>query len=498
MTTSVKKESKLLAKHSLIYGLGTMVNRIVAFMLLPIYTRYLTPHDYGIKELVGLSTDVISILLATSISSAIYRFYFEFEDLWDKNEVISTAIITLGGLGLVVISLLWFFTRTMATYILDDPGLSHFFSISLATMWFQAMNDIGNSYLRANQKSLKFVLFSAVKLVLAISLNIYFIVFLGYGVLGVLLSSLISAVFLSLILTGPVLKKVGLHFSMSKLKEMLKFGLPMIPSQLGAFVVHLSDRFFLKAYTSIADTGLYSLGYRLGALPSNFISHPFNQTWQPRRFELYKKPESEKIFGTIFTYFLVLMFWAGLAVAILSKDILMIMADESYWSAYRIVPLIVLATTIFSFHYHLNMGILISKKTKYLAYINFSNGALILVLNFLLIPTYGVFGAAYATIAAFIYKVSLTYYFSSRYYKIHFELTRILKIVISVALLYFASLYVNLNTMAGNFAVKTGIIGLYPLLLFLFAFFTDAERKKIVEYRERFLPIFKRKKNGSI
>ena len=73
---------------------------------------------------------------------------------------------------------------------------------------------------------------------------------------------------------------------------------------------------------------------------------------------------------------------AGLGISVLTKDLLMIMADEKFWSAYKIVPIIVIATTIFSFHYHLNMGILISKKTKYLAYINFSNGFFIFILNF--------------------------------------------------------------------------------------------------------------------
>lgn len=81
MNISLKKESRLLAKHSMIYGLGNLLNRVAALLLLPVYTRFLTPHDYGIKELVGLSTDVIGILLATAISGAIYRFYFEYEDV---------------------------------------------------------------------------------------------------------------------------------------------------------------------------------------------------------------------------------------------------------------------------------------------------------------------------------------------------------------------------------------------------------------------------------
>ena len=273
--------------------------------------------------------------------------------------------------------------------------------------------------------------------------------------------------------------KIGIKFSWAKIKEMAKFGLPLIPTQFGAFIVHLSDRFFIKGYCSIADAGLYSLGYKFGAIPSNFISAPFNQVWQPRRFEIYKEPNAEETFGRIFTYFVGLIFFAGLGVSVLTKDVLILMADEKYWSAYKIVPIIVLATTIFTFHYHLNMGILIAKKTKYLAYINFSNGGLILILNFLLIPRYGVYGAAYATLIAFIYKIALTYYFSSKYYKISFESLRIAKILMSAVLIYLVCQMIHADSIYQTILIKTGSVLCFPVLLVCTGFLHENEKTKI-------------------
>lgn len=459
-----------------------MMQKIVSLLLLPVYTRFLTPHDYGIKELVGLSTDIISILLATAISGAIYRFYFEYNDEKDRNEVISSAVITIGCFGLFAIFLLSFATRPMAKYILDSSNLYYFFIISFSSMWFQSLNHIGYNYLRANQQSLKFISLSFSKMVITIGLNIYFVCFLKIGVLGILISTLITAILMCFVLIVPLCLKIGLHFSPEKLKQMLKFGIPLIPAQIGAFIVHLSDRFFIKGYCSIADAGLYSLGYRFGALPNRFISDPFNQTWQPRRFELYKQENSERVFGKIFTYFLLLIFFAGLGISVLSKEILMIMADERFWAAYKIVPIIVMATTIFSFHYHFNMGILISKKTKYLGYIDFSNGVFVLILNFLLIPKYGVYGAAYATLIAFIYKVSLIYYFSSKYYKIYFEFSRIGKLLLAAFLIYLATFFIQYSSLYINLGVKTAIISLYPFLLCGLNFFTEDEKIEIKRF----------------
>jgi len=280
----------------------------------------------------------------------------------------------------------------------------------------------------------------------------------------------------------PMCRKVGFRFSSGKIKEMAAFGLPIIPSQLGAFVVHLSDRFFVKEYCSIADAGLYSLGYRFGALPADFLSDPFNQIWQPRRFEIYRQEGSERLFGRIFTYFLFLMAFAGLCISVLTHDALRIIADEQFWSAAKVVPIIVLATTIFTFNYHLNFGILIKKKTKYLAYINFSNAFLILALNFLLIPRFGIYGAAFATLIAFIYKISLTYYFSSRYYSIHFELLRILKILFAAGVVYYATTLITLHSPYSSLVAKSAVIFSYPVLLYIFGFYSKGELHKVRDY----------------
>jgi O-antigen/teichoic acid export membrane protein len=481
MTLSITKEIRLLAKHSAVYSLGTFMQRIVALLLLPVYTRFLTPHDYGVKELVGLSTDVIAILIATAISGAFYRFYFKYESDNDRNEVVSTALIAIGVIGVLTVGVLILFTRSFATVVLDDPGLYYFFILSFASLWFQSLNSIGYNFLKANKQSFKFIGISFTKMVLTIGLNIYFICILQVGVVGILISNLITAVMMSLALVLPLFYRIGIHFSRTKLIEMLSFGLPLIPAQFGAFIVHLSDRFFIKEYVSIADAGLYSLGYRFGTLPGTFISDPFNQIFQPRRLEVYNQQDSEHVFGRIFTYFLLLILFAGLIVAVLTKDVLVLMADEAFWSAYQIVPIIVLASTVFSFHYHLNIGIVVVEKTKYLAYVNFSNGGLVLLLNFMLIPKYGIFGAAWATLVAFVYKAVLTYYFSSKFYKIHFELKRVVKLVLVSGIIYLIAQSIQIEAVILSLITKFSLITmLYPLGLYLFRFFSTVEKEKIV------------------
>jgi O-antigen/teichoic acid export membrane protein len=169
-------------------------------------------------------------------------------------------------------------------------------------------------------------------------------------------------------------------------------------------------------------------------------------------------------------------------VALLTKEVLIIVANEEFWSAYEIVPLIVLATTIFSFHYHLDVGIVMSKNTKYLAYVNLSNAAFVIILNFILIPPYGVFGAAWATLFAFIYKGLLTYHFSSRYFKVHFEKARLIKLTMTIALIYIVVNMIEVESVYLSLALRGLCITLsYPAILYMLRFFSDTEKATIME-----------------
>lgn len=498
MKIGVLKESKLLARHSMIYGLGILLNQAVALLLLPLYTRYLTVTDYGIKELISITMNVIGMLTTTAVSSAIFRFYFESDDARSKDEVIGTSILSLTFLGGLLCLAVYLGSNYLADWILDSRDLAFYFNIATASLWIQAVNGVGLDYLRANKKSLTFIVVSAISLLSHIALNIYFIVFLNKGVLGIFISTLLSSILMFGYLMVPIIIKSKLRFSLKRLREMLKFGLPMIPSSLGAFIVHSSDRFFIKAFCSIGDAGLYSLGYRFGILPGTFVSQPFNQVWMPRRLEVYKEPNAEQVFGKIFTYFLLLIVFAGLGISVLTREILKLIAAPEFWQAYQIVPIIVLANIVFTMHYHFNMGIVISKKTHYFALINFSNGILVLGLNTILIKYFGIYGAAYATLIAFIYKVALTYYFSNRLYKIHFEIGRIAKIGLSAAILFAVCQIIQIGNPIWSGAAKTAIILTYPVLLYLLRFYSQPELDKALHVVRTRLPFKKNQPSGTL
>jgi O-antigen/teichoic acid export membrane protein len=478
MSKTVGSEVKVIARHSSIYGLANVLDRIVTFVMLPVYTRFLTPADYGILELVYMTTSIISLVVGLGIESAVSRFYFDFEEQEKRNRVVSTAFLGYGGMALVVTLLLLPFSGIMARNILGSAEMKSYFVVALITLGLGMIGPIAYAYFRATQRSFTLMVFQVSKTTVSLGLNIYYVVFAGMGVYGILLASLISTGAFTVVTTFFVLRRTGIRTEFKLLWQMVKFGLPLIPSSLSGYLVHASDRFFIKEYATLTLTGLYSLGYKFGALVNQFVTSPFIQIWMPRRFEYFDRDDSERIYARIFTYFVTFSLFVGLQLSVLSREIIQIATAEPYWSSYRVVPIIVLSYIIFSFHYHFNIGILMKKQTKYIAYINIVNGILNLALNFILIKKYDIWGAAYATLICFVFKAGLTYYYSNRFYKIQMEWRRLIMLFLVAFATYFLVMRIETGSVWINLPVKAVAACGFAMALYAVRFFTAEEIKR--------------------
>jgi O-antigen/teichoic acid export membrane protein len=472
-------EGRFLAKKSLIYGLGNFLSRVSAFIMLPVYTNYLSPTDYGVKELLAITTDVLGVLIGTAISQSLYRFYFDEEEERQRNLVISSGMVFVGAAGLILLLAAFIYSKSLTMLILDDLANERLFQLAIAALWFQIITNVAQNYLRVKQEAMKLAALALAALVLSLSLNILFVVHMGMGVEGILLSTLIVSVLNFLVITVPISVKVGLGVSFPILKKMLKFGLPMVPSQLGAFFVHLSDRFFIKEYVSMGQAGIYSLGYRIGTLPGMFVVSPFNQTYLPRRFELAKKPDAEKILGQIFTQYLAFLVFVGLGIVVFAKVVIMVMADETFWSAHKVIPIIVVANIIFSLHYHFDLGLYLANKTKVIAAIDLTNGAFVLGLNWLLIPRYGIYGAAIATVIAFSFKVIMIWLMGRKHFCPQFEYMRIVKLVLSAVLVGAVSYVWEDSRLVVNILARCLLMLGFVGVLYSLKFFTTEEIRQL-------------------
>ena len=407
---------KKLVSHGSIYFFGNILRYMVSFVMLPIYTRILTPADYGTIELLSMVIDFAGIIFGLRIGEAIFRFYLMAESDIDKKNIISSALVltvALNGVGFFILYLTSGLISATVFNGLEKQNLLIIFSLSL---FFQPLVEIPMTYIRAQQLPWLFVFFSMLKLALQLSLNIYLVLNLRLGVLGVVLSAVVTGCLMSLLLGGYCFRRTGLQFSFSKAKKLVLFCYPMILASFFGFYVTFGDRFFLNHYSTLDEVGIYALGYKFGFLLVFIGINPFSAIWDSERYHVLKEPNAKSIFQNVFVFFAVFLLIQAVGISIFSKNILMVMANTEFWGAAKIVPIVVLAYFFQGLLTYCNFGILIHKKTFIITKSSVLAAVVITVLYFLLIPAFGAIGAAWATALTSFVKLLYIYFHATRLY----------------------------------------------------------------------------------
>jgi O-antigen/teichoic acid export membrane protein len=489
------KVVKSLAKHSVIYGLGDLLSKSIGFILIPVYTHYLSTAEYGTLELLDLTSYIIGLLLAMGIAQSVVRYYYEYDDQERKNKVISVAMLTIWAVSIVILFVLFYFSGNISNIVFKSPDYSHLFNIIFITMVINLSNEIPTTLLRIQQRSVFFVAVSLTRLVLNLTLNIVLIVHYGLGVLGILYGGMIANAVVGVFLTIYTLRQTGVSYSKEIAMAILKYGLPLVGSWMGMFVLNFGDRFLLQRLTNLSDVGIYSLAYKFGMLPNVLVLAPFQRIWAPKQFEIVKEPDAKPTYGLIFTYFIFVQLYIGLGILVLIRDVIVIIADPDYYTAYKYVPLILISYLFYGAYAFTQFGILLKKKTKYLGTVALIGGALNIGLNLFLIPRLQIWGAAVATICSFAFLFFCIFPIAQNLYRIPYEYGRLAKMVVAAAVLYVVAYFVNPANVYVSLAVKFLIAFSYPLVLYLTGFYTRAERDKIRELFGRLAGILRKKKS---
>ena len=261
--TALSVQMRRLGRHSAVYGLGGIVSRVLAVFLLPLYTRYLTTSDLGEVGLVVALSAVVVTILRAGISSAFFRFYFDSTDPAQRRLVVRTSFwftMASATFGLVVGMLL---AEPLADLLgLDDPNLVR---AGFVGVWAQMNYEQLTSLFRAEERSTAFVLASLANIAVTIGATILLVVVWEQGALGVILGSIAG----TLVVTSGLLVVhrhwLGRGFSRPLLREMNRFGIPLVPAALALIAVNFGDRFFLVHLASLSDVGLYEIGVRIAS-----------------------------------------------------------------------------------------------------------------------------------------------------------------------------------------------------------------------------------------
>lgn len=475
----MKKTLKKLIKHSTIYGLGSLLSKLLGFILLPIYTRYLTPTDYGVLSLLLISSEIVCTIEQVGIGSALFR-----EVIYqgsDEGTVESTALYFLIGEAALLCGILFLFSPLLSELIFNNPSYAYLLRLIFTISFLSIFELVFQAKMRIHTQSALFSTLSVSKFLTGAALNIYFIAVLQRGVEGLIVAGLILELLFALIYLVLMLRHLKIVFVWSILKRLLSFGVPLVPAGLSRLILASSDRYFLQFLTTTAEVGLYSLGYRIG-LAVSLIVQAIQLAWPAEMFTLAKGPHAEKKLAKLLTYYLVILGFFGLGLSVLTKEVLVIMTTPKFYAAYKVVPLVVISYILYGVRFMTNTALETQNKMKYVPPIIISAAGLNLVLNYLLIPSYGMMGAAWATVISYLFLVTVQTVVNLRFWYIPYEYKRIAKLAITYGLVYAVSLLVATPNLWFNIFLKLTLLATYPFLLYLMQFYEEAELKAVRQF----------------
>jgi O-antigen/teichoic acid export membrane protein len=389
MTTHLKKT----VKHSAIYAFGTILRRITGLVMLPIYTRYLTPADYGVIELILMAIELVTILIGLRISQAMFRYYILAEGSQEKRIIVSTVLLTVVGTSIVGATVLCLIAEPLALLLLGSTKYVYEFQLFAFTLVANAIAAVGLSYLRARQMPVLFVIIGAITLALQVTLNIIFVVMLEMHVTGVAYSALISGIVLAMGLALYMVVNVGLHYSVEVAGKLVKFVSPLVIASLGAFYVAYADKYLLRIFGGLTEVGLYALAARLSSVLSTAFE-AFNMSWEADRFKIVKKDNAKEIYEQVFRFMSAAIIIVGAGMALFANDFFHVMTNPEFYPAGYIVPILILAVIFRIYTVFCNFGSLYGDQTRIIAEASWIKVIVASVGYVLLIPIFGVYGAA--------------------------------------------------------------------------------------------------------
>jgi O-antigen/teichoic acid export membrane protein len=421
-------EIRTLGRHAAIYALGTALAKLASFIMLPIYTRFLTPADYGVLELLSMTIDLIGMLTGATLTASVFPFYSEHKASGKENEVITTAAIGVTCLAVITAVAGMFVAPFLSSTVLGSHGNPQYFRLFFLIYITQTAEIVPFLMLRALHRSMLVVTLNLARLVGLLTLNVLFVVYFRKGVTGILYSNLIVSALVSITMMTLLFRTLGVSFSWSKFKQMARYAYPVAFVSLGNFFLVFSDRYFLNHFVGAAAVGVYSLAYRFGFMLSAFVFNPFQQIWGPQRFAIAKQPNAREVYRRVFLYVNIALGIGALVIALFVRDILKVMATHNFWGAYRVVPLILIAQILHHWTAYNNLGLFLTKTTKKFAWGSAVGIASVLLLNLLLIPRFGLWGAAIATVIAYVLRLVVIHELSQREYRINYDWARVFKL----------------------------------------------------------------------
>lgn len=396
---SGRRHLKQLASESFVYGLSGIVARFLSIWLTPIYTRILTPDDYGVMNLVLTAMAVVTSFVALALDNAAFRWYWETDDAGDRRRTIASwawcQLVVASAAGVAI----WSCSRQIATLVTHRESAAVYFRILAFSLPLGTVQTVAIGWLRLQRRPWATVALVLGASVVQIVLTLTLVAGLRWGIRGVFVGQVVSLAIVSVVAVAGLLRRqlAPTWFDLARLRAMLHFSLPLVPAAVATWVVNSADRFFIEHYVSTSEVGFYSIGTSIAAVLA-LVTGAFQQAWGPFALSIYRDPSAPRTYAHVFLVYSAVTAIAAAGLSLFAPQAIMLLATASYLRATHVVGLMALSYAFIGLSYIASIGLSITKASRHSGAAVTLAALATIALNWLLVPRYGMVGSAIATL----------------------------------------------------------------------------------------------------
>jgi len=410
---SIRDSLKRLGGDSLVYGFGQVSGKVVNLLLVPVLTRVLIPQQYGVADLVVAYASSALLVLVFGMDGALARFFYEQPDREARIRMVSSSFVFRLITGGTAALMLMVFAGPIAGRLLGGAVYAKYLRIGAMALPFTLFTLFANDVLRVTFQPWKFIALNVSQTIFVGSLTLYLVLVWHLGVAGALYGKLFGdalAALLGLVLCRHSLKP---RFSRTLLRQMLRYGLPLVPGSIAYAVIGFVDREALQRTASLAEVGIYAVAMKFFAVITMGVS-AFNLAFGPFAYARSRDPDAPTLYARVFTLYVAVASLGALVVGVFAPGIVAVLATRNYAAAAAPALWLAFAAVAQGAYSVAVLGITLSLRTSLLGWIAGAAALVAVVANQVLTPRWGAEGAAIATFLGHVSSVVLAYLVSQR------------------------------------------------------------------------------------
>ncbi len=468
-----------LAGQTAVYGLSSIVGRLLNYLLVPLYTyKFTNAADYGVVSELYAWVAFLVVLLTFGMETAYFRFR---KENTNEKEVFASGFFILTIINLFFLAAIFLFNQSIANALLFNEHPEYILLLGLIVV-LDGISALPLARLRAEEKALQFAGINFASIFINILLNLVFMLILfdpnnpEKGVFYILLANLISSAIKPVLLYKDFLQ-VSFKPNGQLIRAMLLYAAPLVIAGFAGIINETLDRILLKHLLydetdpsslmhAEAQVGIYSACYKLAMLVT-IIIQAFRYAAEPFFFAQHKSENKNQIYVKVMNYFLAFLCLIFLGVSLNIDVLKYFIQNESYWVGLGVVPILLLANVFLGVYFNQSIWYKLSNKTKFGAYIAISGAILTIGINLVFIPIYGYWASAWATLIVYAFQMVLSYVLGQVHYPIPYNLKKFGMYLGSSILIYWCFSMIQFNSLAITLLLKNGGVILFGFLFII-------------------------------